>query len=74
MVVIVAADAASRGMPEALMERSGGLEWSNVKAEAVGVDMAEGGREGEMPPPAAESWRLDRRVVRNATMDFRVMA
>ena len=48
------------------MERSGGLEWLNAKAGAVGVDMAEGGSEGEMAP-AAESWRLDRRVVRNAT-------
>lgn len=34
------------------------------KAEAVGVEMADGGREEE--EPVALSWRLDRSVVRKA--------
>lgn len=57
---------------EVLMERLEGLGYwrpaACVKAEAVGVEMAEGGRDGEIPP-AALSWRFERRVVRKAGVD-----
>ena len=38
------------------------------KTVVVGVEMAEAGREGEAP--VALSWRLERRVLRNAVDDY----